>query len=57
LCCVLVWLDARTKSTVDNFKAKVPESELEEIRVGLIVPWNNDLLSQSLVCTSHVVMD
>jgi hypothetical protein len=32
-----VWLDARTKSTVDNFKAKVPESKLEEIRVGLII--------------------
>ncbi|CAB4019362.1 glycerol kinase-like isoform X1 [Paramuricea clavata] len=28
----IVWLDARTKSTVDNFKAKVQESELEEIR-------------------------
>jgi len=29
-----VWLDTRTKSTVDNFEAKVPESTREQVRVS-----------------------
>ena len=37
-----MWLDTRTKSTVDQFKAKVSENDLEKIKVNFSFnKWNN----------------
>ncbi|XP_067029471.1 glycerol kinase 3-like isoform X2 [Acropora muricata] len=36
----IIWLDTRTKSTVDNFEAKVPESTREQVRKLCGLPIN-----------------
>lgn len=41
-----VWLDTRTKSTVDNFEAKVPEATREQVRVSKL---HVNLIFQALI--------
>ena len=46
-----VWLDTRTKSTVDQFEANTPEKTREHVRVSIFWRWGrgggNNLVSST----------
>ena len=47
----VVWLDTRTKSTVDQFEANTPEKTREHVRVSIFWRWRRggggDLVSST----------
>ena len=52
----LVWLDTRTKSTVDHIEAKTPKKTLEHVRVSIPheLSCAGEIVSKYSSCNIHV---
>ena len=49
-----VWLDTRTKSTVDQFEANTPEKTREHVRVSIFWRWGRG--GDNLVSSTKLMM-
>ena len=49
-----VWLDTRTKSTVDQFEANTPEKTREHVRVSIFWRWGSG--GGNLVSSTKLIM-
>ena len=50
----VVWLDTRTKSTVDQFEANTPEKTREHVRVSILWRWGGG--GDNLVSSTKLMM-